>query len=75
MTYHLELFCFRLERQREDILRGRLIRSDIMAMIMIEKTRLNGSRSDTPTRRESNRSQAAESGQERKARIKNEHNV
>lgn len=74
MTDHLELFVFRLERQREDVLRRRLIRSDIVAMIMVEGTRLNSSRIYTPTRRESYCSKTAKRGQEREARVKDEHN-
>ena len=77
MTHHLKLFGFRLERQRKDVLRGRSIRSDIVAMVMpvmVEGTRLNGSRINTPTRRESHCSKTAECGQERETRVKDEHN-
>jgi hypothetical protein len=76
MTHHLELFGFRLERQREDVLRRRLIglRSDIVTMIMVEGTRLNSSRIYTPTRRERYCGKTAKRGQKREASVKYEHN-
>ena len=73
MTHHLELFGFRLERQREDVLRGRLTRGDIMAMIMVEGTILNSSSTNTPARRETHCSKTAERDQEREASVKDEH--
>jgi len=74
MTHHLGLFCLRLERQREDILRGRSIRSDIMAVAMVEGTSLNCRRTNMPTRRESQSSKTAERGQEREASVRDGHN-